>query len=197
MPVLVQVSVKHQQPQKAHTSVPMSTTNTHATPSHLPQATREVGSSRMQASRTASETWSQILSNHPSNRWFVSDSSVANSQHNRNGRLTRVSLVDRLGGEEESLRSHFYWSECCGIDRISEIGCDIRRRRRWTAMQTLAKQQGRQRKSFFRVRQVSWPGHGQPATGRFPSHFREKAFPRLGKLGNGERSGVCLSMLRV
>jgi hypothetical protein len=29
-----------------------------------PQATREVGSSRMHASRTASETWSQILSRY-------------------------------------------------------------------------------------------------------------------------------------
>lgn len=182
MPVLVQVSVKqHNNNRKAHTSVTTSSPSTYATQSHLPQATREVGSSRMQASRTASETWSQILSNHPSNRCVLSDSSHTNSKHNRNGRLTRVTLVDRLGGEEESLRSHFYWSECCGIDRISEIGCDISRRRRWTAMQTLAKRQGRQRKSFFRVRR------GFVAGARAASHRPiSVAFPRKSRCRAGE-----------
>ena len=61
------------------------------------QATLERGSSARQASRIASETWSQILS-------VISVASVrtkAQPIHFAAPKLTRVSLTDRLGGEEE------------------------------------------------------------------------------------------------
>ena len=64
------------------------------------QATFEKGSTARQASRIASETWSQILS-------VISVASVSTKAqpiHFTAPKLTRVSLTDRLGGEKEVAR---------------------------------------------------------------------------------------------